>query len=148
MFQEHHEEDLFLYMTYSNESVYGAWGRTKDWRKRREETKWDCRRNEELRLFVMFHTTIILYDIVLISNYSTCWKKGFAKRWGIFGRVLPLSVFWVLSILQFYYTSSYVDSLHGERRGRLKRERENAYFRKLLEFVLRELSVSFSVICI
>lgn len=22
--QEHHEEDLFLYMTYSNESVYGA----------------------------------------------------------------------------------------------------------------------------
>lgn len=24
VFQEHHEEDLFLYMTYSNESVYGA----------------------------------------------------------------------------------------------------------------------------
>lgn len=23
-FQEHHEDDLFLYLTYSNESVYGA----------------------------------------------------------------------------------------------------------------------------
>ncbi|GAA6094364.1 hypothetical protein Q7C36_006967 [Tachysurus vachellii] len=24
LYEEHHEEDLFLYMTYSNESVYGA----------------------------------------------------------------------------------------------------------------------------
>uniref|UniRef100_A0A8B9H0N6 Zgc:92606 n=1 Tax=Astyanax mexicanus TaxID=7994 RepID=A0A8B9H0N6_ASTMX len=24
VYEEHHEEDLFLYMTYSNESVYGA----------------------------------------------------------------------------------------------------------------------------
>lgn len=39
MFQEHHEEDLFLYMTYSNESVYGAWVRTKDWRKRKRENE-------------------------------------------------------------------------------------------------------------
>lgn len=29
VFQEHHEEDLFLYMTYSNESVYGAWAEKK-----------------------------------------------------------------------------------------------------------------------
>lgn len=25
VYEEHHEKDLFLYMTYSNESVYGAW---------------------------------------------------------------------------------------------------------------------------
>lgn len=33
VYEEHHEEDLFLYMTYSNESVYGAWdGGRNDWR--------------------------------------------------------------------------------------------------------------------
>lgn len=41
VFQEHHEEDLFLYLTYSNESVYGAWGRKKKRLEREwEETKW------------------------------------------------------------------------------------------------------------
>ena len=25
MLQEHHEEDFFLYIAYSDESVYGAW---------------------------------------------------------------------------------------------------------------------------
>lgn len=62
VFQEHHDEDLFLYMTYSNESVYGAWGRKKDWRRRErewEETKWDGLRIKKLKLFV--NTIIILY---------------------------------------------------------------------------------------
>jgi hypothetical protein len=25
LYQEHHEEDFFLYIAYSDESVYGAW---------------------------------------------------------------------------------------------------------------------------
>ena len=26
LYQEHHEEDFFLYIAYSDESVYGHWG--------------------------------------------------------------------------------------------------------------------------
>jgi len=44
VYEQHHEEDLFLYMTYSNESVYGAWDGTKErsvcvfvWRERDSE---------------------------------------------------------------------------------------------------------------
>lgn len=40
VYEEHHEEDLFLYMTYSNESVYGAWdGGWKDWREEMEKER-------------------------------------------------------------------------------------------------------------
>lgn len=40
VYEEHHEEDLFLYMTYSNESVYGAWdGGRKDWREEMEKER-------------------------------------------------------------------------------------------------------------
>ena len=78
MFQEHHDEDLFLYMTYSNESVYGAWGRTKGKKERDWEGKaraWEI----ELR---MLQTTIIIY--ILIINYSTWWEKGFTQAmWGV-----------------------------------------------------------------
>lgn len=46
VFQEHHEEDLFLYMTYSNESVYGAWGRTKGEREGETDRENEKRQSE------------------------------------------------------------------------------------------------------
>lgn len=81
--QEHHEEDLFLYMTYSNESVYGAWGRTKDWRKRETGERERERLPEELRAKAVCNAPLLFFILVLISNYSTGWKKDFAQGRGL-----------------------------------------------------------------
>lgn len=113
-------------MTYSNESVYGAWGRTKDWRKRREETTWDCQRNKELRLFVMFHTTIILYDISSDKylQYIHVGRKASHNVEGFLVGFYLCQYFGCWALLSWYYTSSYVDSFHGERRRRKVEKRE------------------------
>lgn len=99
----------------------------------------------------MFHTTIILYDISS-DKYLQYVHVGRKASHNVEGFLVGFDLsqyFGCWALLSWYYTSSYVDSFHGERRKRKVEKRENErIFQDVIGIMLRELSVSFSIICI